>query len=69
MEYPEEVDNADSEDCIGKVVTFLVNKHYQMYQIQEILNKCNKWEVVCHVEWLESYNREGISFSYTHTPL
>ena len=73
MEYPEEVDsdNADSEDFIGKVATFWVTKNDQWYQLKEILTKCNEWEAVCHVEWLESYNHEGILIgylSYTLTP-
>ena len=52
-------DNADSADCVDKVATFWANKNQQWCHLKTILIKCNEIEAVCHVEWLETHNREG----------
>ena len=55
-------DDVNSNDFVDKVATFWLNKNHKWYQLKIILMKCNELEAVCHVEWLETYNREGNCF-------
>ena len=61
MKYSEEED-ADSVDYIDKVAAFWVKISYNWLQLKDILITYNELKAVCHVEWLESYNRKGSYF-------
>ena len=56
--------NADSADWVDKIATFWANKNQQWCHLKTILIKCNEIEAACHVEWLETHNREGRFIKY-----